>query len=120
MSEDVVTGKPPANLITGVIKAMRPRQWVKNVLVLAAPVAAAGHGVRYDYADVLTKASVAFVVFSLAASAIYLINDVRDVEADREHPTKGSVRSRPASCPNGWPTPWPWCWLRPRWEFPSG
>ncbi|MEE3065843.1 MAG: decaprenyl-phosphate phosphoribosyltransferase [Actinomycetota bacterium] len=88
MSEDVVTGKPPANLITGVIKAMRPRQWVKNVLVLAAPVAAAGHGVRYDYVDVLTKASVAFVVFSLAASAIYLINDVRDVEADREHPTK--------------------------------
>ncbi|BCI92619.1 hypothetical protein NIIDMKKI_78250 [Mycobacterium kansasii] len=87
MSEDVVTG-PPANLVVGVVKAMRPRQWVKNVLVLAAPLAAAGRGVRYDYAEVLTKVSVAFVVFSLAASAIYLINDVRDVEADREHPTK--------------------------------
>jgi decaprenyl-phosphate phosphoribosyltransferase len=88
MSEDVVTGQPPANLITGVIKAMRPRQWVKNVLVVAAPVAAAGRGVRYDYADVATKVGVAFVVFSLAASAIYLINDARDVEADRAHPTK--------------------------------
>ena len=88
MSEDVETGQPPANLITGVIKAMRPRQWVKNVLVLAAPLAALGGPVRYNYIDVLSKVSVAFVVFCLGASAIYLINDVRDVEADREHPTK--------------------------------
>jgi decaprenyl-phosphate phosphoribosyltransferase len=88
MSEDVVTGRPPANLITGVIKAMRPRQWVKNLLVLAAPLAALGGPVHYDYVKVLTEVSVAFVVFSLAASSIYLINDVRDVEADREHPTK--------------------------------
>jgi decaprenyl-phosphate phosphoribosyltransferase len=87
MSEDVVT-RPPANLVVGVIKAMRPRQWVKNVIVLAAPLAALGGPVRYDYAEVLTKVSVAFVAFSLAASSIYLINDVRDVEADREHPTK--------------------------------
>ena len=87
MSEDVVT-RPPANLVVGVIKAMRPRQWVKNVIVLAAPLAALGGPVRYDYAEGLTKVSVAFVAFSLAASSIYLINDVRDVEADREHPTK--------------------------------
>jgi decaprenyl-phosphate phosphoribosyltransferase len=87
MSEDVVTG-PPANLVIGVVKAIRPRQWVKNVLVLAAPLAALGGPVRYDYAEVLTKVSVAFVVFCLAASSIYLINDVRDVDADREHPTK--------------------------------
>ena len=90
MSEDVVT--PPANLITGVVKAIRPRQWVKNVIVLAAPLAALGGPVRYDYGKVLTEASVAFVVFSLAASSIYLVNDVRDVQADREHPTK---RNRP-------------------------
>ncbi|MBW0016463.1 MAG: decaprenyl-phosphate phosphoribosyltransferase [Mycobacterium sp.] len=87
MSEDVVT-RPPGNLIIGVVKAMRPRQWVKNVLVLAAPVAAAGRGVRYDYADTLGKVGIAFVVFCLAASAVYLVNDVRDVDADREHPTK--------------------------------
>ena len=87
VSDDVVTG-PPGNLITGVIKAIRPRQWVKNVLVLAAPVAGLGSGIRYDYNQMLTQVALAFVVFSLAASAVYLVNDVRDVEADREHPTK--------------------------------
>src|SRR5581483_5252380 len=86
-NEHVVT-VPPGNLVTGVIKAIRPRQWVKNVLVLAAPVAAAGRGHRYDYGQLGTQVALAFVVFSLAASSIYLINDVRDVEADREHPTK--------------------------------
>ena len=87
MSEDVVTG-PPGNLIVGVVKAIRPRQWVKNVLVLAAPLAALGGPIRHDYTEVLAQVSVAFVVFSLGASSIYLINDVRDVEADRQHPTK--------------------------------
>lgn len=89
MSEEVVpvTG-PPANLIVGVVKAVRPRQWVKNVLVLAAPLAALGSAVHYDYVDVLGKVIVAFLVFCLGASSVYLINDVRDVEADREHPTK--------------------------------
>ena len=88
MSEEVATGQPPANLIVGVVKAMRPRQWVKNILVLLAPVAALGGPVHYNYADVLTKVAVAFVVFCLAASSVYLINDARDVEADRAHPTK--------------------------------
>ncbi|OBH24838.1 phosphoribose diphosphate--decaprenyl-phosphate phosphoribosyltransferase [Mycobacterium sp. E342] len=87
MSEDVVTGAS-GNVVVGVVKAIRPRQWVKNVLVLAAPLAALGGPVHYNYADVLTKVSVAFVVFCLAASSIYLVNDVRDVNADREHPTK--------------------------------
>ena len=92
MSEDVEDKvpvmRPPASLIVGVVKAMRPRQWVKNVLVLAAPLAALGADVHYNYADVLYKVSVAFVVFCLAASSVYLVNDVRDVEADRAHPTK--------------------------------
>ncbi|WP_156689466.1 decaprenyl-phosphate phosphoribosyltransferase [Mycobacterium sp. Marseille-P9652] len=87
MSEDVVVG-PPSNLIVGVVKAIRPRQWVKNVLVLAAPLSAAGRGYHYDFGPLAMQVSLAFVVFSLAASAVYLVNDVRDVEADREHPTK--------------------------------
>jgi decaprenyl-phosphate phosphoribosyltransferase len=89
MSEEAapVTG-PPDNLAAGIVKAVRPRQWVKNLLVLAAPLAALGGGIRYDYHDVLIKVAIAFVVFSLAASAVYLINDARDVEADRAHPTK--------------------------------
>ncbi|MCH9668550.1 MAG: decaprenyl-phosphate phosphoribosyltransferase [Actinomycetia bacterium] len=80
---------PPRNLATGIVKAMRPRQWVKNVLVFAAPVAALGDDrYAYDYREVLVRVLIAFVVFSLAASAVYLINDARDVEADRAHPTK--------------------------------
>ena len=89
MSEEPAPVKgPPKNVVSGVIKAMRPRQWVKNVLVLAAPVAALGGDVRYDYREVAVKVAIAFVAFSLAASAVYLVNDARDVEADRQHPTK--------------------------------
>jgi decaprenyl-phosphate phosphoribosyltransferase len=67
---------------------MRPRQWVKNVLVLAAPFA----GGFLFQVHVLAQVAVAFVAFSLAASGVYLVNDVKDVEADRAHPTK---RNRP-------------------------
>lgn len=79
---------PPANLVVGIIKALRPRQWLKNVLVVAAPLATLGGNVHYDYRDVAFKVGVAFVVFCLAASSTYLINDARDVDADRQHPTK--------------------------------
>jgi len=89
MSEEAapVTG-PPDNLVAGIVRAVRPRQWVKNVLVFAAPLAALGGDVKYDYREVLVNTSIAFVVFCMAASAVYLVNDVRDVEADRAHPTK--------------------------------
>jgi decaprenyl-phosphate phosphoribosyltransferase len=80
---------PPKNLVTGLVKALRPRQWLKNVLVFAAPVAALGDArYAYDYREVLVKVLLAFVVFSLGASAVYLVNDARDVDADRQHPTK--------------------------------
>lgn len=89
MSEEPPPVKgPPRNVVTGLIKAARPRQWVKNGLVLLAPVAALGGDVQYDYRQVAVKVLIAFVAFSLAASSIYLINDARDVEADRQHPTK--------------------------------
>ncbi|TYQ02122.1 UNVERIFIED_ORG: decaprenyl-phosphate phosphoribosyltransferase [Gordonia westfalica J30] len=88
MSEEPIEhGKvagPPKNLATGLIKAIRPRQWVKNVLVLAAPLAAG----NITDASVLGSAAIAFVAFCLAASSIYLINDAMDVESDRNHPTK--------------------------------
>lgn len=87
MSEATVT-KPPSNLFSAVVKAIRPRQWVKNLLVFAAPLAALGGTDTYDYRTVLWRVSIAFVVFCMAASSIYLVNDARDVEADRAHPTK--------------------------------
>ncbi|AHI23796.1 decaprenyl-phosphate phosphoribosyltransferase [Corynebacterium vitaeruminis] len=77
---------PPKNLLDGMIKALRPKQWVKNVLVLAAPMSA-GADALFD-TRTLIDVVIAFVVFCLAASSIYLINDARDVEADRAHPTK--------------------------------
>ncbi len=83
------TAGPPKSLPAGIVRALRPRQWVKNVLVFAAPVAALGDDrYAYDYREVLVKVLLAFVVFSLAASSVYLVNDARDVEADRAHPTK--------------------------------
>ncbi|CAA9414838.1 MAG: 5-Phosphoribosyl diphosphate (PRPP): decaprenyl-phosphate 5-phosphoribosyltransferase [uncultured Propionibacteriaceae bacterium] len=63
---------------------MRPRQWLKNVLVLAAPLAAG----RLLEVAVLRDAAFAFVAFCLVSAAVYLINDVRDVVEDRLHPRK--------------------------------
>ncbi len=66
------------------ISAMRPRQWTKNVLVFAAPLAA---GQLFE-ADIFWPSVGAFVVFALISSATYLINDIKDRESDREHPIK--------------------------------
>ncbi|MCO7221593.1 decaprenyl-phosphate phosphoribosyltransferase [Klenkia sp. PcliD-1-E] len=68
----------------GYVRSLRPRQWVKNVLVLAAPLAA---GAVFR-ADVLGPTAVAFVLFCLCASGVYLVNDSIDVEEDRRHPRK--------------------------------
>jgi decaprenyl-phosphate phosphoribosyltransferase len=62
----------------------RPKQWVKNLLVFAAPGAA---GVLTQATPFL-KTSVAFVALCLAASGTYAWNDARDAEADRRHPKK--------------------------------
>jgi decaprenyl-phosphate phosphoribosyltransferase len=74
----------------GLVAAARPRQWLKNVLVFAAPAAAAvlGHG------DVLWRTVLTFVAFCLVSSATYMLNDVVDVEADRVHAVK---RHRPVA-----------------------
>ncbi|MCF8530964.1 MAG: decaprenyl-phosphate phosphoribosyltransferase [Candidatus Nanopelagicales bacterium] len=64
--------------------ALRPRQWAKNVLVFAAPLAAG----KIFVPDVLWPSIGAFIAFCLISSATYLINDVRDVASDRDHPTK--------------------------------
>ncbi|MGW0039616.1 decaprenyl-phosphate phosphoribosyltransferase [Gordonia sp. NPDC003376] len=90
MSEEPIEhGKvqgPPKSLAAGLIKAVRPRQWVKNVLVLAAPLAAGTEVLTNG--DMMIRVAIAFVSFCLVASSIYLVNDALDVEADRNHPTK--------------------------------
>ncbi|MDB5295241.1 MAG: Decaprenyl-phosphate phosphoribosyltransferase, partial [Phycisphaerales bacterium] len=79
------------------VRALRPHQWVKNALV-PVPLLLA-HRLPWDHPDPLgdplwqwARAVAAVAAFCLAASAIYLVNDLRDLEADRAHPTK---RRRP-------------------------
>lgn len=66
------------------LRTARPHQWLKNLLVFAAPGAA---GVL-DQGDALWKSFLMFVAFCLGSSGTYFWNDVLDVEADRAHPTK--------------------------------
>jgi decaprenyl-phosphate phosphoribosyltransferase len=78
----------PHHRVPALIRLARPKQWIKNVLVIAAPGAAGllGNGTA------LFRTAIAFVCFCLAASGTYFLNDALDVEADRRHPTK---RRRP-------------------------
>jgi decaprenyl-phosphate phosphoribosyltransferase len=68
----------------GLVRAARPRQWVKNGLVLAAPLAAA----RLLDAAESARLALVLMLFVACSSAVYLINDARDAEADRAHPVK--------------------------------
>lgn len=79
---------------SALLRAMRPHQWAKNVFVLAPLVFALGdqrveHQLRTE--DVV-RTLIAILAFCFASSAIYLVNDVLDVEGDRAHPEK---RKRP-------------------------
>ncbi len=74
--------------MTAWIRLMRPQQWIKNVVVLAGVVFAG----RLDQIGYVTHALLAFVTFCLLSSAIYVFNDLIDVENDRRHPEK---RTRP-------------------------
>lgn len=82
--QEALLEEPPRSRLPAAIRAMRPRQWIKNVLVFTAPLAA---GKLFDR-DVLLGSALAFVAFCLMSATVYLINDVRDVEEDRLHPRK--------------------------------
>ncbi len=74
--------------IAALIKLMRPKQWVKNAFVLAPLVFSA----KFLQPHAIYAALIAFVLFCLAASATYIINDIRDREQDRLHPEKCKKR----------------------------
>lgn len=84
------SGPGDSSLLTGLVLACRPKQWLKNVLVLAAPVMAGIIMLPAALADTV----LAFVAFCMAASGAYLVNDAFDVESDRRHPHK---RHRPVA-----------------------
>lgn len=86
------TPVPPRLSVTGrlvaLLMAMRPKQWTKNLSLFVGIVFAQ----RLFSVASFERAGLAFVAFCLAASMIYLLNDLLDLENDRQHPTK---RNRP-------------------------
>jgi len=87
------TRRPPAagsSLARGLLREARPKQWLKNVLLLAAPGAAGALGQGRVLVDVL----LGILAFCFTASGVYYLNDVRDVKDDRVHPVK---RNRPVA-----------------------
>ncbi len=74
--------------ISAVLRSLRPKQWTKNGLVLAAALFALGDPGQQVGLDAAGRALLATALFCLASSAVYLFNDIRDVELDRLHPTK--------------------------------
>ena len=76
------------SLARALVVSLRPYQWIKNLVVLAA-LAFSKH--LFD-TDAAARAALAFLVFCALASAVYLVNDILDLERDRLHPAK---RTRP-------------------------
>jgi 4-hydroxybenzoate polyprenyltransferase len=74
--------------VRAAIVAMRPQEWIKNLLVFAGLLFSG----QFDEIDPVVSATITFFAFCLVASAGYLINDSHDAELDRQHPTK---RRRP-------------------------
>jgi decaprenyl-phosphate phosphoribosyltransferase len=84
---EVTAVSPPRQQVSwpvAVLKTARPRQWPKNLLVFAAPLAGISLGRGVDVGAALA----AFAAFVLASSAVYFVNDVVDADKDRAHPLK--------------------------------
>lgn len=104
MEQPAVASEPEAprpqavSRARALVRAVRPKQWVKNLLVFAAVLFSVEQAWQPGNPDtwlpLLAKAGAAFLAFTLAASAEYLVNDVRDREQDRVHPKK---RHRPVA-----------------------
>ncbi len=87
---EVAASRRATSLPVGLVRLARPKQWTKNVLVLAAPGAA---GVL-THAAPLLRSLAALALFCVVASGTYYLNDALDVAADRQHPSK---RTRPVA-----------------------
>jgi 4-hydroxybenzoate polyprenyltransferase len=72
------------NLLKAIIKTMRPKQWPKNGAVFAALI----FDRQLTNLTSLLHTAVGFVIFCMISSSVYIINDLADVEADRQHPQK--------------------------------
>jgi decaprenyl-phosphate phosphoribosyltransferase len=80
-----VTARSP---LAAIFALLRPREWTKNIFVLA-PLVFAG---AFSHRVALYHAGLAFLLFCVAASAVYIVNDLHDVAEDRAHPVKRRKR----------------------------
>lgn len=71
-------------MIKGLFKTMRPRQWTKNIFIFAALV----FDKQLFVLDSFVRTLEGFALFCLISSAVYIFNDLADIEADRQHPQK--------------------------------
>lgn len=78
-------------MLRALIKSMRPKQWLKNVFIFAAVV----FDQKLGNTQALIATILGFILFCLLSSAVYLLNDIGDIEADRNHPKK-RLRPLPA------------------------
>lgn len=85
---DTLPPRTGLSQMAGLIKLMRPRQWIKNAFVLAPLLFS---GAFADPASV-GQALLAMLLFCVASSATYTVNDLKDIERDRRHPTKSRKR----------------------------
>ena len=83
--------------IYGLLRTLRPRQWVKNVFVFAALV----FDQKLTDWPVLLKTIFAFVLFCMISSTVYIVNDLADIEKDKQHPKK-----KRRALPSGQLQPW--------------
>ena len=72
-------------MITGLLRAMRPRQWTKNVLFVFPAIVFSANLLQ---GDLLLRVIACSALLVLASGCVYIINDLADIEADRSHPTK--------------------------------
>ncbi len=75
-------------MVKAIIREMRPRQWAKNVFIFAALV----FDEQLTQKEPLLRTIAGFILLCLISSAVYIMNDIADVESDRQHPAK---RNRP-------------------------
>ena len=91
-------GRSPLGASIALVRALRPRQWTKNLLVFFALFFTAGEEWRLDDLDSVvehvSKSAAAFALFCAVTGVVYLVNDLLDVERDRAHPVK---RRRPVA-----------------------
>jgi 4-hydroxybenzoate polyprenyltransferase len=75
-------------MLSALLKTMRPRQWIKNAVIFAALV----FDRQLENSEAMGRTLAGFLIFCLISGVVYIINDVIDAEADRQHPLK---RQRP-------------------------